>query len=99
MNKVSQDDIKNMNELYIKLGTYAAVARETGFSASTVKKYIVPHYVSDEVSKQNRKVFDLESIPDDVDPKSFCIDNWGDLCELTYEEKMGMIELWEEMSL
>ena len=99
MNKVSQDDIKNMNELYIKLGTYAAVARETGFSASTVKKYIVPHYVPDEVSKQNRKVFDLESIPDDVDPKPFCIDKWGDLCELSYEEKMGMIELWEEMSL
>ena len=29
-----------MQRLYLKLGTYAAVARETGRSASSVSKYV-----------------------------------------------------------
>ena len=37
MAKVTNEDIVRFNELYAKLKTYAAVARETGFSASTVK--------------------------------------------------------------
>ena len=40
MRKVSKEDIIQMNELYQKLGSYAAVAREIGFSASTVSKYV-----------------------------------------------------------
>ena len=39
--KVQPDDIQKMLELYQSLGTYAAVAREVGFSASTVRKYIL----------------------------------------------------------
>ena len=42
--RVSPDDIINFNNLYLKYRTYAGVARETGFSASTVKKYIIPGY-------------------------------------------------------
>ena len=44
MRKVSKEDIIQMNELYQKLGSYAAVARETGFSASTVSKYVDKNY-------------------------------------------------------
>ena len=39
--KVTEEDKILINELYIKLKTYAAVARETGFSPTTVKKYII----------------------------------------------------------
>lgn len=35
-NKVTHEDIKKMNRLYLKLKTYAAVSREVGFSPSTV---------------------------------------------------------------
>ena len=44
--RVTQDEIVTMNELYLEKGTYAAVAREVGFSPSTVKKYIISNYVS-----------------------------------------------------
>lgn len=42
--KVTQKDIERINDLYLELGTYAAVAREVGFSASTVKRYVIPGY-------------------------------------------------------
>ena len=42
--RVSPDDIIRFNNLYLELKTYAGVARETGFSASTVKKYIIKDY-------------------------------------------------------
>ena len=38
--KVNQEMITQMIELYEKLGTYSAVAKEIGVSASTVSKYI-----------------------------------------------------------
>jgi DNA invertase Pin-like site-specific DNA recombinase len=44
--KVTEQDKIQINELYLELKTYAAVARETGFSPSTVKKYIIPNYIS-----------------------------------------------------
>ena len=37
---VTLEDITLMNELYKQIGTYAGVARQVGFSASTVAKYI-----------------------------------------------------------
>ena len=39
--RIDQKDIERINEVYSRVGTYAATARETGFAASTVKKYIV----------------------------------------------------------
>ena len=43
--KITQDDILNINRTYLKLGTYAATARELGFSAGTIKKYVKPDFV------------------------------------------------------
>lgn len=42
--RVSESEIRKMNELYLEYGTYAAVAREVGRAPSTVKKYIDPDY-------------------------------------------------------
>ena len=38
--RVTPEDIVIFHELYSKFGTYARVARETGFSASTIGRYI-----------------------------------------------------------
>lgn len=38
--RVSPEEIVEMLRLYTKLGTYAAVGREIGRSASTVSKYV-----------------------------------------------------------
>ena len=39
--RVTQEDIIKINELYLKLKNKSAVARETGFSLSTISKYII----------------------------------------------------------
>ena len=92
--KVTQEDIINMNNLYLKLSTYAAVARETGFSPSTVKKYIIPNYkpVSDFIKR-------FEGNLPDLNYEIFRIENWCKLCELSEDERKEIEELWEELSL
>ena len=40
MAKITNEQIVKMIELYEKLGTYAAVARELGISATTVSRYV-----------------------------------------------------------
>lgn len=49
---VTQSDIYQMNVLYLKYHTYAAVAKETGRSAGTVKKYIVPNFSVKPIEKK-----------------------------------------------
>ena len=38
--RVTSEDILRMNEIYYKTRVFAEVARQTGFSASTVRKYV-----------------------------------------------------------
>lgn len=42
--RVTNEDILLMNKIYAETKTYAETARQTGFSASTVKKYINPNF-------------------------------------------------------
>ena len=48
MARVIQEEIKEMNELYLQYKTYSAVAREVGRAPSTVKRYIDPNYKHEE---------------------------------------------------
>lgn len=98
-NKVTNEDILHMNELYYKYKVYAEVARQTGFSASTVKKYIIPGW--EPVQNENIVRFDLTQLPDfTVAAKTFMgINNYGLLCVLTEEEKEGIKELWKELAV
>ena len=43
-NKVSNNDILRINELYYADPVYSHVAKLTGFSPTTVKKYIIPDF-------------------------------------------------------
>ena len=94
---MTQEKIIEINELYLQIKTYAGVSRALGGSPSptTVKKYIIPNYTSQkEVSK---KIFDKSSISKDFNSESFLIDNWGELCILSQEEKEEIKELWKEL--
>lgn len=42
--KVTQRDIEKINEAYLRIGTYAGVAKELGWSSGTVKRYVLPNY-------------------------------------------------------
>lgn len=96
MARVTQDDIKRFNELYYKYKTYAEVARQTGFSAGTVSKYVDKNYVP--VDDTKKKIFDGE-----VNDSNFDIltatDAWGALLTLSEEELKGLKELWNELAI
>lgn len=98
-NKVTNEDILCINELYYKHKTYAEVARQTGFAASTVKKYVIPNWQP--VAIENIVHFNLEQLPDFKEAvKVFRgIENYGSLCQLTSLEKEGIKELWKELAV
>lgn len=92
--RVTKDDVIKINELYLKHKTYAAVARETGFAPSTVKKYVDPNFA---LPKKEVKKFD-KSLPT-VDFSIFRKPDWKDFMTLTAQEFDELHELWEELSL
>ena len=95
--KINNEVIKEINESYLELKTYAAVARKVGVSPSTVKKYVIPNYKPLEELPQ--RTFIREDYPE-FSPKMFeGIENWGELCVLSDDEKKEIEELWEEMVL
>lgn len=89
--------IQRINELYLHYGTYAAVAREIGCAASTVKKYIIPNF-----SKKEEIIQSGMTIPSihDFDMSTFMnLQRWNALIVLSDEEKEDLEELRKEVRL
>jgi hypothetical protein len=97
--KVTNEDILRINELYYKHKTYAEVARQTGFAASTVKKYVISGWKP--VAAENVVRFSIEQIPDFQDSVKIFrgIKNYGELCVLSEHEVKQIEELWEELAV
>lgn len=96
-NRVTNEDITRINELYYKYKTYAEVARQTGFAASTVKKYVIPGWQPVVVTNIIR--FDMSQLPKEPSPEFKGMDNYGELCVLTETEREELKGLWEEMAI
>lgn len=97
--KVTNEDILRINELYYKHKTYAEVARQTGFAASTVKKYVDKNW--EPVKTENIIRFDLANLPNFSEATEIFrgVENYGDLCVLSDNEKEELKELWEELAI
>lgn len=97
--KVTNEDILRINELYYKHKVYAEVARQTGFSASTVKKYVIPNWAP--VASENIIRFDIAQLPDFTSAAEIFrgISNYGALCILTDYEKQEIKKLWGELTV
>ena len=95
--KITAEDIQKINEIYFEVGTYAETARRTGFSPSTVKKYVQKDFSAAVIPQD--KIFKKENIPP-IDLSIFQgVKNLGNLCVLSEEEFEGVKELWKEMSV
>lgn len=83
--RVTNKDIILINTLYKEYKNKARVARETGFSASTVAKYIIDDFQApnDGVSLEPRE----EPV---IDLTPFRAKNWNHLTLLNDEEKKFM---------
>lgn len=96
-NRVTSEDILRMNEIYYKTHVFAEVARQTGFSASTVRKYVDTNWKP--VVNENIIRFEFNQIPE-FDSSIFRgIDNYGELCVLTEREKEELKDLWGELAV
>lgn len=96
MKIITQTDIKNINKLYLELGTYAAVSRATGFSPGTVKKYVVPGYTI--VDDKSIVHYSREALPE-FEPERFRGKDWGEMCVLSQDELQEIYDLWKEIEL
>ena len=94
--RVTEKDIKEMNEAYLICKSYSGVAEATGWSTSTVRKYIIPDYKSDGV------VGALHSTPVMIEPAAVdeamdYILNHSNLSCLTEQERKDMKDIWKGM--
>lgn len=97
---VTQEMVKEINELYLQIGTYVGVSRALGGSPSptTVKKYIISNYVS--VKDRKIILFDKTKISSKIDFTPFKNkQDWGELCLLTTKEELEIKELQKELSI
>lgn len=94
--RVTTEDIQLMNEIYYQVKSYAEVARRTGWSSSTVSKYIDKNY--EPVVTENIRKFDLR-----IDLPEFSTDifqqDWSKLCEYSEEEKIELYEFRKEIAI
>lgn len=99
MKRVTNEDILQINSLYFQYKTYAEVARQTGFAASTVKKYVDKNW--EPVKTENIIRFDLVNLPNFSEATEIFrgVENYGDLCVLSDSEKEELKGLWEELAI
>lgn len=95
--RVQSEDIIKMNELYLIEGTYAAVARKTGFSPGTVKKYIVENFVAE--VNINTTPFDSVIAPAKEIILPTDSEGWLKFLHFTEEDKIECDELRKEILL
>ena len=91
MKRVGPDDIIKINEAYLACGTYSGAAAATGWSASTVRKYVISDYKSEQkVEAADIELPPIEEIAEKLPP-------WYDITCLTQEEEKEIKQLWKEM--
>ena len=94
--RITVDDIRKINELYYKYKNYAEVARQTGWSASTVRAYVDKNF--NPVIEDQIRRFDPNTDMPDFDEVIFeGVDNYGDLCVMSDEEYEEIKALWKEI--
>ena len=97
MARVTSEDILRMNEIYYKTHVFAEVARQTGFSASTVRKYVDVNWKPVELDKIIK--FDLNNLPEfDTTPFKH-VSDYGAMCILDDEEIDQIHELWKGLAV
>ena len=92
-NKITQDKIVEINIAYLKYKTYSGAAKETGVSASTVKKYVISNFIPPEITEKVKFNGELPQFGTFEIPDS----NWSDWCKLSPAEEEEIKKLWKEL--
>ena len=92
-NRVTNDDILKINKIYAEVGTYAETARRTGFSPSTVKKYVNPNFSAAQAATKTVEI----SISNNFLPYPTDGFAWREMILLSKEEIDEIAELRKEV--
>lgn len=93
---VSKEDIIKINETYLLCGSYSATAKATGWSASTVAKYVDKNYVSKGiVGEIPSKKITIQ--PAELDEAMNYLLSHSNLSCLTEQERADMKTIWKGM--
>ena len=93
--RVTPEDIITINETYLLCGSYSATAKATGWSASTVAKYVDKNYKSSAESAPASPAQPIE--PAALDVALEYLLNHSNLSCLTEQERADMKEIWKGM--
>lgn len=93
---ISVKDIRKINEVYHQCKSLIQTSEETGWSIDVVKSYIDKNF---DIEKEDKiKRFDPDTDMPSSSTKIFeGVENFGELCILSDEEKIEIVELWEEI--
>lgn len=90
MKRVTQEDIILINEAYLACGTLSGAAKATGWSPSTIKKYLIPNFKSEQKIEVNH----IELLPINTVIEQLTSSN---LTCLRPDEERELKQLWAEM--
>lgn len=94
--RVGPEDIITINEAYLLCGSYSATAKATGWSASTVAKYVDKNYVSKGiVGEIPSKKITIQ--PAELDEAMDYLLSHSNLSCLTEQERADMKTIWKGM--
>lgn len=94
--RVTPEDIITINETYLICKSYSATAKATGWSASTVSKYVDKNYVSkDKIGENPHK--DAIIQPAELDAAMDYLLSHSNLSCLTEQERADMKEIWRTL--
>lgn len=93
MRRVTEEDIIQINEAFLLCGTYSGAAKATGWSASTVKKYIISGYTSQIDAAARESMITLP----DLDKVVANLMQMAHATMLTSEEALEVTKLWKEL--
>ena len=94
--RVTPEDIITINETYLICKSYSATAKATGWSASTVAKYVDKNYVpKDEIGENPHE--DVVIQPAELDAAMDYLLSHSNLSCLTEQERADMKEIWKGM--
>lgn len=93
-NRITEEQIRIINEEYLRCHTYSGAAKAAGCSPSTAKKYIIPDFSACALST---KEYDIEPMP--IESIAVFTTTSQILTELTIEEEEELKDFWKEIRI
>lgn len=95
-NRITEEQIRIINEEYLRCHTYSGAAKAAGCSPSTAKKYIIPNFSA---CAPSTKEYDIEPMPIESIAVFTTASQIYKVTELTAEEEEELKDFWKEIRI